>query len=169
MHLEAIRLTHAGFDPEDFLRSRYTMAECRLICLIANSYSDLGERKKAIDMYRQLLRYIEKNNQQLTGYSGQFCLVAHNYAIDLTAERRYAEAIEIAEQGWKIGIHHGSRQFLPGFRAIQAECYALLGEKEKSRELYLQAYYTYKTFDDTSNLQMICQEMKKYLNMEMPE
>ncbi len=168
MQLEAIRLTHARFDPEDFRHGHYTMDEVRLISQIANTYSGLGNRTRAIDMFSQLLSYMEKNSQQWTGYAGQFCLIIQNYAINLVYEESYRKAIEISEKGRITSIYYGSRQFLPGFVAIQAECCALLGEKERSKELYLQAYYTYKTFEDESNLQNMRREMKKYLNIEMP-
>lgn len=167
MQLEAIRLTHASFNPEDFLHNRYTMAESRLICQIANSYSALGERKRAIDMYGQLLKYMEKNNQQLAGYAGQFCLIAHNYVIDLTQEERYREAIEIAEQGRTTGIYYGHHQFLPAFIATQAECWHFLGDDAKSKSLYCQAYYTYKTFEDAANVKNIEKEMREYLGIEI--
>lgn len=95
MQLEAIRITHPRFDPEDFGRGRYTMDESRLICQIANSYSDIGQRRMALNIYSQLLRYIEKNDQALAGYAGQFCLVANNFAIDLAQEGYFKEAIEL--------------------------------------------------------------------------
>lgn len=169
MQLEAIQMTCPNFDPEDFRRGHYTLDETRLINQIALTYSQLGERKKAADMYDQLLKYIEKNNKELAGYAGQFCLVAHNYAITLGKEKRYADSIEIAERGRHLCISRGEYQFLPGFLAIQAACYYFLDEIERSKELYLHAYYTYSSYEDAVNREIMRKEMKEYLDMKMPE
>lgn len=168
MQLDAIRLTHPKFDPEDFRRHHYTMDECALINQIANTYGEFGRRRTAIDIYRQLLWSMEKNNKGLTNYGRYFCLVAHNYAIDLTLEKRYAEAIEIASQGRDACTYYGNQQFLPGFIAIQAECSHFLGKTAASWELYCLAYYTYKAFEDKSNQEIMRQEIKEYFGIEMP-
>lgn len=166
IQLEAIRLTCPKFDPEDFQRGRYNMGECRLINQIANTYSQGGQRKRAIDIYRQLLWNIEKYDKELVEYAGIFCLAAHNYAIDLGKETHYLEAVEIADQGKKTCLNYGEYQFLPGFLAIQAECCYFLGDKIKSRELYLQAYYVYKAFGDEPNREIMQQNLKEYFGIE---
>lgn len=168
MQLEAIHLTCPKFDPEDFQHGRYTLRECTIINQIANTYSETGQRKKAIDLFRQLLWYVEKNCQELTGYANTFCLIAHNYAIALGIEEYYLESVEIADQGRKVCNYYGDYQFLPGFLAIQAESTYFLGKEMESRELYLQAYYIYKAFGDGLNLERMRQEMKEHLDIDMP-
>lgn len=169
MQLEAIRMTCPKFDPEDFRRGHYTLDETRLINQIALTYSQLGERKRATDMYDQLLKYVEKNNTELAGYAAHFCLIAHNYALNLGMDKRYADSIEIAEKGRCLCISHGSYQFLPGFLAIQAACYYFLKENEKSKELYLHAYYIYNAYGDAVNREIMRQEMKEYLGIEVAD
>ncbi len=169
MQLKAIRMTCPRFDPEDFRRGHYSLDETRLINQIAKTYSQLGERKRATDMYDQLLKYVEKNNRELAGYAAHFCLIAHNYAINLGKGKRYAESIEIAEKGRRLCISHGSYQFLPGFLAIQAANYYFLGEIEKSKKLYLHAFYIYDAYGDAVNQEVMRREMKEYLGMEMSE
>lgn len=169
MQLEAIRMTCSKFDPEDFQRGHYSLDETRLINQIARTYSHLGERKRATDMYDQLLKYVRKNHQDLIGYVTHFCLIAHNYAINLGMGKRYSEALEIAEEGRRLCIYRGKYQFLPGFLAIQAACYYFLGETEKSKELYLHAYYIYNAYGDVVNREVMRQEMREYLSIEMPE
>ncbi len=166
IQMEAIRLTCPGFDPEDFRRGHYSENEALLINQIATTYSAAGQKSRAIDIDRQLLWYIEKYFKELAGYAGTFCLVAHNFAIYLGAEKRYAEAIEIAEKGRKTCIYYGDYQFLPGFLAVQAECSFFLGREEQSKELYLQAYYLYKAFEDRCNRDIMRQEMQERLGIE---
>lgn len=169
MQLEAIRLTCPMFDPEDFRRGNYSMDECVLINQIANSYADAGQRERAIDVYRQLLWYIEKHTKELSGYSVRFTLVAHNYAIELSQDKQYAKAIEVAEQGRETCLYCGDYHFLPGFLAIQAESLHFLGRDEESKKLYFQAYYLYEAYGDQSNQENMRRELKEYFQLEMPQ
>lgn len=168
MLMEAIKLTAPRFSLEEIEQGWYSMDETMLISKIARTYSIAGQRKKAIDVYRQLLRYIEKHNQELSGFAGHFCLVAHNYAICLTLEKRYKEAIEFAERGWRICIEYGNYQFLPGFLAVLAECFYFAGETQKSMKFYLQAYCIYDAIGDSANLEIIRQEMQERLGRMPP-
>lgn len=169
MQIEAIQLTCSGFDPEDFWRGHFSMEEALLINQIATTYSAAGQKIRAIDIDRQLLWYIEKHFKDLAGYAGIFCLVAHNYAIYLGDEKHYTEAVEIAERGRKTCIYYGDYQFLPGFLAIQAECSFFLDKEKQSQKLYLQAYYLYKAFEDKRNQEIMQQEMRERLGMELTE
>ena len=169
MQLDALRLTCPKFNLEDFQRGYYTIDETELITQIAQTHSLFGQKRRAVDIYRQLLWYIEKHNKELAGYASHFCLVTHNYAICLDAEKRYMDAIEIAERGRRACIDYGDYHFLPGFLAIQAECWYFLGENRQSRELYTQAYYMYKAYEDEANRKIIQREIQKHLGIKLPE
>ena len=149
--MEAIRLTIPRFDLKRIASFRYSAEEIMIVNLIARTYAKSGNRKKSLTISRRLLRYIENNNQTLDHYPRQFCLVAHNHAIDLTIEEQYNEAILLSERGRKICVEEGEYQFLPGFLAIMAECWYFLDNQSKSAELYNQAYVLYKSFGDNLN------------------
>lgn len=168
MLLEAIRLTVPRFDLEEINLDRYSIAETTVINQIARCYSHMGQKAKAIDIYRQLLKYIEKNDQGLPKYANHFCLIAHNYAINLGLEKRYQECVEIAEQGRQVCVRYGDYQFLPGFLAILAECHYFMGEKLQSARRYMGACYIYDSIGEEHNLRIIQQEMKDRLNLDMP-
>lgn len=168
MLMEAIRLTVPRFDLEEIKLGRYSMAETTVINQIARCYAHMGQKTKAIDIYCQLLKYIEKNDQELPKYAGHFCLVAHNYAIDLGLEKRYRECVEIAEQGRQVCVRYGDYQFLPGFLAILAECHYFMNEKTQSAKRYMEACYIYEAIGDEHNLHIIQQEMKDRLGLDMP-
>ena len=169
MQIGAIKLTCPDFDPEDFRRGHYSIEETLLINQIAATYSEAGQKNRAVDIDRQLLWYIEKYFKDLTEYASVFCLVAYNYAACLRVAKYYTEANEIAERGRRLSINYGDYQFLPGFLAIQAECSFFLDKREQSRKLYLQAYYLYKAFEDRRNQETIQQEMWERLGMELAE
>ena len=128
----------------------------------------MGDRKKAISISRRLLKYIEKYNKDLEKYPRQFCLVAHNCAINLALEKQYEEAIELAQKGQRISVQKGDYQFLPGFLSTQAECCFFLGELEKSKHLYYQAYSLYAVLEDDANCAILASEMKARLGLEVP-
>ena len=168
MLMEAIQLTVPRFDLKKIPSFRYSVEEVMLINQISRVYANSGNRKKSIAILNQLLKYIEKNNQTLDHYPRQFCLVAHNYAIDLTIEGQYNKAILLAERGQKICVETGEYQFLPGLLAIMAECWFFIENREKSTELYHQAYILYKSFGDSSSLTIMQREMKEHLGLEPP-
>lgn len=166
--MEAIQLTVPRFDLEEINCKRYSLDEITLINQIAVTYKRAGKRKQAIDIYRQLLAYIEKNNQELTGYAVEFCLVAQNYAIALSMEECFTKAIEVSEKGWRICVDYGNYQFLPGFLAILAECHYFTGDQAKSRKLYYQAFSIYDTLHDEHNRAIMQAEMKERLDLDAP-
>lgn len=166
MLLEAIRLTVPRFDLKNIPGFQYSAMEVIVINQIARTYARMGDRKTAISISRRLLKYIEKYNKDLDKYPRQFCLVAHNCAIDLALEKQHEESLKLAERGQKICVEEGDYQFLPGFLAIQAECYFFLGDLEKSKDFYYQAMYLYKVIGDTSNLARMEQEMKERLGLK---
>lgn len=168
MLLEAIRLTVPRFDLKRIASFSYTIEEIMLVNQIARIYANSGNRKKAIGISSQLLKYIEKNNTSLNHYPRQFCLVASNCAIDLDCEKLYERAVTLAEKGREVCIERGEYQFLPTFTAVLAECWYFLGDPEKSTALYHQAYVLYQSFGDSRNLAIMRQEMKEYLGLEPP-
>ncbi len=166
--MDAIRLTVPRFDLTQINSKRYSEEEIKLINQIAVTYKKAEERPQAIDIYRQLLAYIEENNQELPGYVVQFCLINQNYAIALCLEKRYEDAIKLAERGRKVCIDYGNYQFLAGSLATLAECYYFMGDIETSTKLYRQAYSIYDVVNDEENLAIIRTEMKERLGLDVP-
>lgn len=165
---EAIRMTVPEFRPDRAEKFRYRLLERTLLNKLARTLSMEGKKEEAIDLYGRLLRNIEETAKHLEGYAAQFCLVAHNCAINLAAMGRYDEACKLAERGQEVGIRYGYYLFLPGFLATQAECRFFLGEREKSAELYLRAGCLLDVIGDRRNLEIIRKEMWERLEMELP-
>ena len=162
MLLEAIRLTIPRFDVKNIADFQYSLIEIIIVNQIALTYAKHGDRKKATSIFRRLLQYIERYNRNLDKYPGQFCMVAHNCAINFAAEKQYPESVALAEKGQRVCVETGDYQFLPGFLAIQAECHFFLGTMEKSIDFYNQAYYLYKALGDNVNLAIITREMMEH-------
>lgn len=165
---KAIRMTVPGFRLDKVEKFRYRLEEMTLLNKLARTFSMEGKREEAIGLYSRLLHNIEENSQELEDYHKLFCLISHNYAINLTLAGQYKEALELSERGKQTGIQHGHYRFLPGFLAIQAECQFFLGELEKSAELYIRAGYLYDTIGYKHDLDVLRKEMREHLGMELP-
>lgn len=160
--LQAIHLTSPRFDLERIEKGLYSMDEVKVINQIALVYSDMGDHKKAIDIYYQLLRYIKQHFKNILQSGGLLPLVACNYARELGIVGRYKDSVEVAMLGWQACIQHGQYCILPSILSIMAENYHHMGMDNESQEYYKQAYYLYKAIGNFSNLQIIKNDAAKF-------
>ena len=162
MLFEAIRLTSPNFDIDAICDGLYSVDEVKVINQIALIYSQLEQREKVINIYRQLLAYIENHFQNTIQFGSLFSLVAFNYARELDLVGSYTEAIKVSEINWKACVQYEAYYYLPSTIAIIAECYHFLNQDEKSKAYYRQAFYLFKAIDNKRSLRIITDEAKKY-------
>lgn len=165
--LKAIRLTSPNFDLEEINSGLYTDAEIKIINQIVAIYSALGDHYRAIDILKQLLRYIHLHLQNIPPTRAHLPLVTFNYSRELAIVGRYADAIELAQQGRDICTKYGHYQFLPDFFAIIAGCYYHIENYPQSADYYRQAYYLYKAIGDDHNRSIIQKEAKNFIHLEL--
>ncbi len=165
--LEAIRLTVPRFDLDKIDSFLYSFDEIKIINQIGNAYSEAGQCKKAIDIYGQLLKYVQKHNQNMNRSGGLLPLVAHNYARELDIAGFYGDAVDIAELGRQSCIDSGHYQAMPGLLHIMAESYHFLGDDEKSRDLYRQAYGIYKAVGNERDLRLLEKDVREQLESDL--
>lgn len=166
MLLEAIRLTVPRFTLEELESFLYSFDEIKIINQIGNIYAHAGQQKKAIDIYSRLLQYVQQHNSNITQSTGQLTLVAYNYALELDVCHLYQDAVEIAELCRQTCVDYGHYQFLPGALHIMAECYHFMGDDEKSKDLYLQAYGIYKAIGNEHDLLLLKKDVREQLGVE---
>ena len=166
MLLEAIRLTVPRFALEEIESFLYSFDEIKIINQIGNAYAEAGQHKKAIDVYSRLLRYVQKHNSNITQSTGQLALVAYNYARELDICKLYEDAIELAELCRRTCVKYAHYQLLPGTLHIMAESYHFLGDDDKSRDLYLQAYAIYKAIGNERDLRFLEKDVREQLGVE---
>lgn len=168
MLLEAIRLTVPRFDPETLDGRLYSINETEIISQIAGTYSEAGQHEKAADIFNQLLTYVRKHDQDMTHSSRYLSPAALNYARELCLTGCYDKALEIAELGRKACLDYGYCQPLPGLLAVMAECRYAMGESERSRTLYCQAYYLFKETGNASGLAHVEKNARTRLGPDFP-
>ena len=166
--LEALRTTVPHFDLEEINLSLYSLDETELLNKIAVAYERMGQSRKAISIYSQLLKYVQKHYHKLSRYAGRFTLIAHNYTRSLALAGRYDDAIEVAELGRKVCAEYAHYQYLPGLLHILGGCYFYKGDLDQCREYYLCAYYIYKIVGDDHNRLLLEEEAKQQLNLAFP-
>lgn len=99
--LQALSLTLPDFDFDHISNYLLGIEEVKILNQLANSYSEAGDRRFAIHIYRQLF---EDSRKQLLNSEAKVSLVimiSYNYSRLLGLERRYEEEIEIATIGQK--------------------------------------------------------------------
>ena len=164
--LEALRTTVPNLDLEEINLGLYTLEETTLLNKIATAYAEMGQPKKAIDIYRQLLKYVQKHYSKMSRYAGKVALIAHNYTRELFEVGRYDDAIEIAELGRKACTEYGHYQFLPGLLDIMGGCYFYKGDHEQCKEYYRCAYYIYKAIGNDSDRLRLEKDAKNRLGQD---
>lgn len=165
---QAMHLTNPGFALDRIGQFLYTFEEVKLLNQIALCYSDLGEHTTALDIYSQLLDYIQQHYPQVILKNGQLQMILYNYARELDITQQYQQSLLIAEKGRAACVQYSHYQFLPGFLALMAECYHFCGQDEKSADHYLQAYYLYRALGNHTYIHLLRKEAKEYLGMEFP-
>lgn len=164
--LEALRTTVPNLDLEEINLGLYTLEETTLLNQIAAAYAEMGLPKKAIDIYRQLLKYVQKHYSEMSRYAGKLALIAHNYTRELFLVGRYDDAIEVAELGRKACTEYAHYQFLPGLLHLLGSCYFYKGDQERCKEYYCRAYHIYKAVENNSDRLHLEKDAKERLGAE---
>lgn len=169
--LQAMRMTSPNFSLDAIGGGLYTEEEIKIINNMATAYAEAGRSYDAIDIWKPLMRYLQRKMGKLTSDRipdrALIPLVGFNYALELEIVKRYDESLEIAEYTRRICIDYGPYATLPGVLMVMAECHYHLGRREESAELYKQAYYLFKVLEDNYNLGIIVQEAKEFLGLEL--
>ena len=167
MLTHALELTCAGVTMENFDMFLLSEDEAKVINQIAITYSEEGNRGQAIEIYRQLIRYVQRNFAGCEVERVLLPLTAYNYSRLLGLERRYEESIEIAKLGRQCCVKYNRCRMLGGLLLNIAYCLHEMGEDERSRELLTQSYYVYKAMEKVRNCRDVQNYAKETFGMEL--
>ena len=110
MLMQALDMTHPNFDLEKIERCLLSIEDMKSLNQIAITYSETGDRRFAIRIYEQLMKYPRNrlfNNEVLLTVTPMLC---YNFSRLLGRERRYEEELEIAQYGYDISITNMTKQ-----------------------------------------------------------
>lgn len=167
MLIQALELTCPGITMENVGSFLLSEDEAKIINQIAITYSEEGNRRQAIEIYRQLIRYVQSHFVGCEVGQVMLPLTAYNYSRLLGQERRYEEAIEIAELGRQCCVKYNKCRFLGGLLFNIAYCLHDLGKDVESMELMIQSYYVNKAMDRTRSCEVVRKYAKETLKLEI--
>lgn len=167
MLTHALELTCAGINLKNMGRFLLGEDEAKIINQIAITYSEEGNRGQAIEIYRQLIRYVQRNFAGCEVERVLLPLTAYNYSRLLGLERRYEEAIEVAKLGRQCCVKYNRCRMLGGLLLNIACCLHEMGEDERSRELLTQSYYVYKVMEEHRSCKVVQNYAKETFSMEL--
>lgn len=138
---EAIILTVKDFGKKPIAELSLGITEVKIIQSVANVYCDTKDYIKAIDIYKPLLAYVDKNFIELLEGGRIIPLLTYNYSKALGNAKRDTEALAIAEHGISYCQRYQSEGHL-GKLLINKSCslYAL-GRKKDGFNAAIRSYY----------------------------
>ena len=169
MLLEALQISCPGIDPEHLQGHLLGEEEGKLLNQIAITYSESDERRRAIEIYRQLMDYLQTHQVGTETGAALLPLVAYNYSRLLGRERRYEECIEVAEIGRQCCVSQNRCELLGGLLLNIAYSLHQLGgneNNEKSKELLVQSYYVNKAMEKESSCLVVKNYAKENFNLD---
>ena len=155
--LQALSLTLPDFDFDHISDYLLGIEEVKILNQIANSYSEAGDRRFAIHIYRQLFEDPRKRLFNIEAELTLLPLLAYNYSRLLDLERRYEEEIEIATLGQKTCIKYNKCQYLGGLLLNISCALCELGQDKESRSKLIDSFYAYHLMGDESSCNLIIQ------------
>lgn len=161
MLLQAIELTHPHFSLDNIGKCLLGIDEIKTINQIAITYSDAGDRRYAIHIYRQLFEYPRSRFYNTEAEVSVLTMLAYNYSRLLGQERRYEECIEYAQMGYEACIRYNKCYELGGLLINMACALHALGQDEESKERAKSAYHAYhlmRRFSEADNVKNFIRE-----------
>lgn len=158
--LQALSLTLPDFDFDHISDYLLGIEEVKILNQIANSYSEAGDRRFAIHIYRQLFEDPRKRLFNIEAELTLLLLLAYNYSRLLGLERRYEEEIEIATLGQKTCIKYNKCQYLGGLLLNIACALHELGKNDESKNKLIDAYYAHKLMQNQRSCNLIVEYAK---------
>ncbi len=167
MLYQAIRLTIPHFDIDDIGSRWYSLDEMKIINQMAITFIENGKYRPAIDVYYQMMKYINRKFNISSDNVSVAIMISYNYSLVLSKEKRYEEAIEIATWGWNKCIDWGRCGALAGLLFVIGKCLYFTDKAEESKEYMIQSYIIYKSLRNTADAKAVREDIKEYFGLEI--
>lgn len=167
MLLQAIELTHPSFSLDNIGRCLLGIDEIKTINQIAITYSDAGDRRYAIHIYRQLFEYPRSRFYNTEAEVSVLTMMAYNYSTLLGRERRYEECIEYAQMGYEACIKYNKARMLGGLLLNWGYALQKLGQEEESKSKIKDSYHAYRLMQRFPEAENVKKYAKETLGLEL--
>ena len=142
--------------------------EIKILNQLANSYSEAGDRRFAIHIYRQLFEDPRKRLFNTETELTILPLLSYNYSRLLGLERRYEEEIEIATLGQQECIKYNKCRLLGGLLLNIACALHELGKNEESKSMLIDAYYAHRLMKNEKSCAIIKKYFQETFGLDFP-
>ena len=167
MLLRAIELTHPNFSLDNIGKCLLGIDEIKTINQIAITYSDAGDRRYAIHIYRQLFEYPRSRFYNTEAEVSVLTMLAYNYSTLLGRERRYEECIEYAQMGYEACIKYNKARMLGGLILKWGYALQKLGQEEESKSKIKDSYHAYRLMQRFPEAENVKKYAKETLGLEL--
>ena len=167
MLLDALDITHPDFDLEKIERCLLSIEDIKSLNQIAITYSETGDRRFAIRIYEQLLRYPGQNLLNIDALLGVMPMLHYNCSRLLGLEKRFEEELEVAQTGYEICVKYNRARMMGGLLLNMACALQELGRDEESKKKFAESYSAYYLMVDLKSCELIKEHVKKTYNMEL--
>lgn len=169
MLLQAIELTHPSFSLDNIGRCLLGIDEIKTINQIAITYSDAGDRRYAIHIYRQLFEYPRSRFYNTEAEVSVLTMMAYNYSTLLGRERRYEECIEYAQMGYEACIKYNKARMLGGLLLNWGYALQKLGQEEESKSKIKDSYHAYRLMQRFPEAENVKKYAKETFNLDLAD
>lgn len=159
--LQALSLTLPDFDIDHISDYLLGIEEVKILNQIANSYSEAGDRRFAIHIYRQLFEDPKKQLLNTEAKVSLFIMLSYNYSRLLGLERRYEECIEVAKLGQQKCIIYNKCQLLGGLLLNIAYAKHGLGLEDECKATLIDAYYANHLMENHKSCKVVLDYAKE--------
>lgn len=169
MLLQAIELTHPSFSLDNIGRCLLGIDEIKTINQIAITYSDAGDRRYAIHIYRQLFEYPRSRFYNTEAEVSVLTMMAYNYSTLLERERRYEECIEYTQMGYEACIKYNKARMLGGLLLNWGYALQKLGQEEESKSKIKDSYHAYRLMQRFPEAENVKKYAKETFNLDLAD
>ena len=167
MLLDALEITHPDFDLEKIERCLLSIEDIKSLNQIAITYSETGDRRFAIRIYEQLLRYPGQNLLNIDALLSVVPMLHYNCSRLLGLEKRFEEELEVAQTRYEICVKYNKARMMGGLLLNMACALHELGRQEESKQVFVDSYYAHRLMKNFKSCQLIQGYVKKIYNTEL--
>lgn len=144
---KALHITKPKIDLEELNRELLSIQELEVLNAIANTYYKINETELALDIFLQLLKYLQKHCIKLEDIGKMMPMVTYNYSRILGLTERYQDSLKICEMGLEYCREYG-RTLLVGPLLCNKGCALCeLGRKPEGIKVFQECYFVQKALN----------------------
>ncbi len=166
--MEAFRITRGDIPIERINEVVLSRREATILNYVAICYKDLGDEEKAIDLLQRVVEGYELSKSDTRHHFTALSLIYINLCKCYEKKRRYVEAMDVCNKSIYFSIR--CQKGLSIGYMLSKKTYdmdEISGERENSRNRYLQAYQLMKLMKQDKEIESLQKAYKKWYGEDM--